>query len=312
MRFIIAIFFFIFVIFVIASFIRGNHEIEDSPSETFSQSPNNTKNDTREISPSDNTTYDSISQMLYMVPHTNKLLEEQLLYRKSYIASYNKKTKCPNWVAWYLTRDHTDGPYPRSGVPYYAEDGTVIGIGLITEQTFRNGYFVDLEAEEPRQQLSDWTMDYNMSHGHICPAGDNKWDKAAMNQSFLLTNICPQDQKLNGGGWKKLEEKCRSWANQYGAIFIVAGPIFNKPITRTLGKGQIAVPDTFFKVVLCLEEEPKAIGFIYMNDSSSQSIKDCACSVDYIEKVTGFDFFSSLSDDIEERIESESNINDWY
>ena len=233
------------------------------------------------------------------------------LRRIAYTTSYNNSTRNPNWVAWQLTREHTDGPYSRRGVPYYSEDGTVYGIGEVTPETCKNGYFVDLEAEEPRQQLSDWTREYNMSHGHMCPAGDNKWDKAAMNQSFLLTNICPQDEKLNRGGWKKLEEKCRSWANRYREIYIVAGPIFNEPITRFLGEGRIAVPDSFFKVVLCLEGTPKAIGFIYINDSSSQPIKDNVFSVDDVEEVTGFDFFSVLSDSIENVVEAYSNIDDW-
>ncbi|MBQ9560758.1 MAG: DNA/RNA non-specific endonuclease [Prevotella sp.] len=245
------------------------------------------------------------------VPASSHFVDEQILSRKAYTTSYNCRTKCPNWVAWHLTSEHIDGPFSRKGVPYYSNDGIVEGIGYATQETCRNGYFVDLEAKEPRQQLSDWTRDYNMSHGHMCPAGDNKWDKAAMNQSFLLTNMCPQDEKLNGGGWKKLEEKCRIWANQYGSIYIVAGPIFNESITRTLGEGKIAVPDAFFKVVLCLEGTPKAIGFLYKNDSSSQSIRDCACSVDNIEELTGLDFFYSLPDDIENIIESDSNPSKW-
>jgi len=245
------------------------------------------------------------------VPASSHFVDEQILSRKAYTTSYNCRTKCPNWVAWHLTSEHTDGPFSRKGVPYYSNDGIVEGIGYATQETCRNGYFVDLEAKEPRQQLSDWTRDYNMSHGHMCPAGDNKWDKAAMNQSFLLTNMCPQDEKLNGGGWKKLEEKCRKWANQYGSIYIVAGPIFNESITRTLGEGKIAVPNAFFKVVLCLEGTPKAIGFLYKNDSSSQSIRDCACSVDNIEELTGLDFFYSLPDNIENIVESDSNPSKW-
>ena len=245
------------------------------------------------------------------IPASSHFVDEQILSRKAYTTSYNCNTKCPNWVAWHLTSEHTDGLFPRKGVPYYSNNGIVEGIGSVTQETCRNGYFVDIEAKEPRQQLSDWTRDYNMSHGHMCPAGDNKWDKAAMNQSFLLTNMCPQDEKLNGGAWKKLEEKCRTWANKYGDIYIVAGPIFNKPITRTLGEGRIAVPDGFFKVVLCLEGTPKAIGFLYKNDPSSQSIKGCVCSVDSVEELTGFDFFYSLLDDIEDVVESDVNLSKW-
>ena len=308
-RFIIG---FIFVVFFLAIVIGncsdGSLEI-DEPMEYISSSAdeegkyNETEPEQKATLPNDNRNIE--------IPRYSHLHEEQILIRKAYTTSYNCNTKCPNWVAWHLTSEHTDGTFPRKGVPYYSEEGSVEGIGYVTQETYKNGYFVDLEAKESRQQLSDWTRDYNMSHGHMCPAGDNKWDKVAMNQSFLLTNMCPQDEKLNGGGWKKLEEKCRTWANQYGGIYIVAGPIFNEPITRTLGEGKIAVPDAFFKVVLSLEGTPKAIGFLYKNDSSSQSIRDCACSVDSIEELTGLDFFYSLPDDIENIVESDSNLSKW-
>ena len=56
----------------------------------------------------------------------------QLLTRLSYSTSYNCNTKCPNWVAWHLTSEHTDGPFSRKGVPYYSNDGIVEGIRYVT------------------------------------------------------------------------------------------------------------------------------------------------------------------------------------
>ena len=248
-----------------------------------------------------------------LAPAMPGYVPSQILERLGYITSYNHDTKCPNWVAWHLTKERTDGPFPRKGVPYYDENGTAIGIGDVTPETQRGDYFLARESEEPRQLLTDWpNNEYRMTHGHICPAADNRWSKAAMNQSFLLTNMCPQDGNLNGGGWQKLEDKCRTWAMQFGGIYIVSGPIYSGgKVSRTIGASKVAVPDAFFKVVLCLEGTPKAIGFLYKNDSSSQSIKDCVCSVDIVEELTGFDFFYSLSDDIEDVVESDANLSKW-
>lgn len=246
------------------------------------------------------------------IPRTIRSLPEQILKRVGYITSYNNVTKCPNWVAWKLTREHTDGPYPKTGVPYYSDDGSVIGIGKITPETLKNNFFIDLVAEKPRQEHSDWgERPSDIDHGHMCPAGDSKWDKAAMNQSYLLTNMCPQNNSLNSGGWRKLEEKCRKWAQKYGEIYIVAGPIFYDGVKNTFGANKIAVPDAFFKVVLCMLGNPKAIGFIYENDFSSQSMNNKCCTVDHVEEVTGFDFFYNLPDDVENAVESMSNINAW-
>ena len=235
-----------------------------------------------------------------LAPAMPGYIPSQILERLGYITSYNHETKCPNWVAWHLIKERTDGPFPRKGVPYYDEDGIAIGIGTVTPETQRGDYFLDRESEEPRQLLTDWpNNEWHMTHGHICPAADNRWSKAAMNQSFLLSNICPQDGRLNGGAWQKLEDKCRTWAMQFGDIYIVSGPIFSGgKVSRTIGSSKVAVPDAFFKVVLCLEGTPKSIGFLYKNDSSTQSIKNCLCSIDDIEGITGFDFFYSLPDDI--------------
>jgi len=247
------------------------------------------------------------------IPKAEKSFPEQILVRYAYTTSYNKLTKCPNWVAWHLTRDRCDGPYSRKGVPYYDDNNKVYGIGFVTQETSRGDYLVDTEVPSPRQEFSDWADKSipNNSHGHICPAADCKWSKEAMNQSFLLTNMCPQDMTLNGGDWEKLENKCRNWAKKYGDVFIVAGPVFYNGIRRTMGDNKVGVPDAFYKVVLCLQGEPKAIGFIYPNTDVHHEMKEYVKSVDEVEKITGINFFHNLQDDIENKIESESNLNIW-
>ena len=62
--------------------------------------------------------------------------------------------------------------------------------------------------------------------GHMCPAGDNKWGFKPMKESFLLTNICPQDHNLNCGDWNELEITCREWADKYGDINIISFQIY--------------------------------------------------------------------------------------
>lgn len=60
-----------------------------------------------------------------------------------------------------------------------------------------------------------------------------------------------------------------------------------------------------------MQGTPKTIGFIFRNDSSSQPMRNQVKSVDELEEITGWDFFSALPDSIENRIEAILEIGIW-
>lgn len=213
---------------------------------------------------------------------------EIILKRVGYTVSYNNELKIPNWVAWHLTAERLYGPASRSKASFHE----------------------DTDVPEPRVTTYDY-MNSGYDRGHMCPAADNKWDERAMDQSFLMTNICPQDASLNRGGWNSLEIQCREWAEQYGDIYIVAGPILYRGNHKKIGDNRVVVPEAFFKVVLCLVGEPKAIGFIYKNATSKGPKADYVNTVDQVERITGIDFFPALPDSIEDRIEATADYNNW-
>ena len=133
-------------------------------------------------------------------------------------------------------------------------------------------------AFHPDEEVSNpvTTFDYmqsGYSRGHMCPSGDNKWSQR-----------------------------------------IVCGPVLRGDSHKTIGRQRsrrITVPEAFYKVVLRTGKNPAAIGFIYDNNGSSQPMHQAVRSVDEIEQITGLDFFSSLPDDVERRIESKSSLADW-
>ena len=43
-------------------------------------------------------------------------------------------------------REHTDRPFSRDGIPYYADDSTVYSIGSVSAENAQNCYITDLEA----------------------------------------------------------------------------------------------------------------------------------------------------------------------
>ena len=220
-------------------------------------------------------------------PARLKLVPEQILRRTGYTASYNSDRRVPNWVAWHLTPSRLTGDAKRSGSAFHEDE----------------------EVPEPRAVHFDYVRS-GYDRGHMCPAGDNKWSVVAMDESFLLTNVCPQAPSLNRGDWNEMEQACRKWAKQYGDLYIVCGPIFYKGKTKTIGVNKVAVPEAFFKVVLCMKGEPKAIGFIYKNGDGNRPKGDYANSVDEVERITGIDFFPSLPDNVEKKVEAECNPDD--
>lgn len=210
---------------------------------------------------------------------------ELLIQHKGYTVSYNSKLKIPNWVAWKLNAGHTKGKSQRSDLflpdPHIAE----------ASQAYDTDY---------RQSGYD--------RGHMAPAGDMKWDQQAMDESFYLSNICPQAPELNQGSWRIIEEHCREWVNkEKGELYIVCGPIISKEESKhkQIGKNRVTVPEGFFKVILMnRNNQYDAVGFIFSNDNSFQRVSAHAVYTDQVEKTTGMDFFPSLPDSIENRIES--------
>ena len=221
------------------------------------------------------------------IPSPLKNGKENILYRMAYTVSYNPEAKIPNWAAWHLTAAHADGDVKRF-----------------------NGYLEDEEVPLPRAIPEDYKGS-RWSHGHMCPAGDNKWDEQAMKETFLLTNICPQDRGLNSGVWNRIEMDCRKWAKKFGDVYIVCGPVFLNREHDTIGENKVVVPEAFFKVILCLQGTPKAIGFVIRNNEGKKKRDHYINTVDDVERITGINFFPSLPDEIENEVEAYANFDDW-
>lgn len=262
----------------IASFYSQDTEEKEKEKDNFESIQETTKeNKAEEI---DESHTDEIVRLPTHIPSL-------LLSRTAYSLSYNTETLCPNWVGWHLTAECADGEWGRS-----------------------NDYREDYDVPAPRATNEDYKGS-SWSRGHMCPAGDCKWDSSAMSETFLLSNMCPQDRNLNSGVWNRIEMDCRKWAQKYGSVYIVCGPLFYNKEHETIGVNKVAVPEAFYKVVLCLQGCPKAIGFVVKNNAGTKKKDQYVNTVDEVERITGYDFFPALPDDIENEVESHASINDW-
>ena len=215
--------------------------------------------------------------------------DDIILTHTGFIISYNAEARLPEWVAYELTADETLGDVDRDE-SVFRMDPTYKGTQAMRED------YID----------SGWTR------GHMACAADFQWDEEAMNDTFYLTNICPQDEELNKGDWNYLEKQVRRWARDYGKVWVVSGPIVGTNRYGIIGDRGVTVPDSFFKAVLA-ENRGKyhAIAFVMDNDDKRYWLDDCAMTVDELEDITGLDFFPLLPDEVEKNVESKITLSFW-
>lgn len=220
---------------------------------------------------------------------TQNLHPEQIIEHIGYTVSYNPAWHIPNWVAWELTAEETQGEIERSN--HFLPDPLVNGDPVVTSDYSRSGY----------------------DRGHMAPAADMKWSEQAMTECFYMTNMCPQNHSNNAGDWKDLEELGRDLAVKYRAIYICCGPIVADS-TVTIGSARaIVVPSDLYKVFLRQKTNGTwtAIGFIMPNAAGNRPLMTYMYSVDEVERLTGIDFFYQLPDSVEATVEADYNISDW-
>ena len=187
----------------------------------------------------------------------------------------------------------------------------------------------DFRPDDKISTGSSTLADYKSSgydRGHLVPAADMSFDADAMSETFYMSNMSPQAPQFNRGIWVNLETQVRVWAQKFGKIYVVSGPVLNKSAQEfpSIGKNQVSVPEFYYKVVLApiyKDEEDKntpedsesvmAIGFIIPNQKCEKEFWDYAVSIDEVENITNIDFFPQLEDSLENQVESAFQLEDW-
>lgn len=101
----------------------------------------------------------------------------------------------------------------------------------------------DRVKNSPRTSQYEATQ---FDRGHMVAAEDAATDEQ-MHDTFLLTNVVPQDPTLNRGKWKQIEAYIRAAAiGSPSTTWIVTIPVYNdKP---TLMAGQVPIPAGMWKM----------------------------------------------------------------
>lgn len=236
---------------------------------------------------SSNAKSDKIVKEKLEIPAYSK--DEDIVSHIGYTASYNHEMLIPNWVAYELTAEECEG--------------TLKG---------KESFCWDPELNGRQPNREDYKNDAQWDRGHMAPKADMKWSVQAYEESYFLSNVCPQNRSFNSGSWASTEKFSRRIAHRYGSAYIVCGPIVTTNQYGTLGEPKIVIPDAFYKAILVKKGQSySAIAFVMQNIPEKQSIKCCSMSVDNLEQMIGRDLFVGLDDEIETNVESWVNYSDW-
>jgi endonuclease G len=213
--------------------------------------------------------------------------KDVIICHTGYCLSYDENYKLAKWVAYELTLAETEGVIGRNDK--FKPDPLITHNSVSLEDYKKSGY----------------------DRGHLAPAADMKWSEQAMEESFYLSNMCPQDKSFNRGIWKKLEEEVREYAKHNKQIKVVTGPILEKGLP-VLGPNRVSIPRYFYKALLDYSQPSiKAIAFIMKNEHSELPLSHFVVSVDSLEKLSGIDFFPLLPDEEENKLEKEKCYACW-
>ncbi len=222
--------------------------------------------------------------------------ENYAIVRPQYVLSYSKRKGIPNWVSWELNES-------------WLGDAHRVGKFAPDEQ---------LPADWERVKPADYTGS-GFDRGHMANSEDRSHSPEDNVQTFLMTNILPQSPDNNQGPWVQLENYCRELVRSGKELFIVSGGhgqggIGKNGLRATVGQGKAIVPAVTWKVILVLDKPNAGVAGVDRHTRTiaviipnKQGIKfdpwqQYRTSVQEVEKLTGYTFFTSVPTEIRQVI----------
>lgn len=218
-----------------------------------------------------------------------------LVTKDSYVLSYNNSAHNPNWVSWHLTSEDM-GNNKRYDC-YHPEEQLPNSWAKVGDEHYAPAGY---------------------SRGHMCPNGERNGDRKMQDDTFSMANMVPQGTANNSGPWNQLENVLRSKCEGNKEAYIVAGP-YGKIRNHVKNGMSIVIPEYTWKVALVIDKGSddlmrinngsstvEAIAIWMPNENSRVHSKDhrsYGVSIDYVEQMTGYDFFAFLDDEEEALIE---------
>jgi endonuclease G len=208
--------------------------------------------------------------------------------RSGYSFSYNQGNKVCNWLSYTLTSNDVKGSKSPKNKIFHKD--SIIKVC-------------------PTEDMYDG---YSFVKGQFKPRSASRNSFKEMREVYNMINVVPMNINLSKGYWRIMDNMISGWAVIFDSVFVIKGPIYEKIELEKVGSGKIKVPSKFFIVVLVKNGlDLGTIGFILSNNNKPNNLQNCSKSVDSVELITGYDFFSELPDYLEVFIEESYEPEIW-
>ena len=206
-------------------------------------------------------------------------------------SAFDRRTRNPLWVAEHITPGSLSANNADRKHSLFEEDESI--------------------PVKFRAKLRDYSRS-GYDRGHQVPAADAKWSQEAMDQTFLLSNMCPQvGDGFNRDYWAHFEDFCRRLTHSYPSVRIVTGPLYLPLKDPQDGKFRVsyevignppnvAVPTHFYKVIFAEDGETGgnvSLGaFVLPNTpiANEKPLTDFEVPIEAIERASGLEFAAKL------------------
>jgi endonuclease G len=125
----------------------------------------------------------------------------------NFVVSVDLRHRNPKWVVEHLTKENNNDNDTNGNRQYsqFKEDSHI--------------------PPRFRAKLTDYKYS-GYDRGHMAPAANHKSSQQAMDDTFTLTNTCPQNHEVNANYWARFEKYVQSLTKTCDDVWIVTGPLY--------------------------------------------------------------------------------------
>ncbi|XP_014804553.1 PREDICTED: endonuclease domain-containing 1 protein-like [Calidris pugnax] len=171
------------------------------------------------------------------------------LYNNQYhfATLYNRDLRIPAYSAYIYQPG--PGKRPNSWLVEPQLMGQTYPKTMEREWTLLNYFNISLEQlSESQAILKDYKNLTGLNRGHLNPSGHHS-NSSNRTATFTLTNIIPQNEKLNGGAWNNYEQQTMiSKTKGCTTTYVIVGAV---PGNNYIAKGRVNKPSYIWSSACC-------------------------------------------------------------